>query len=155
MQALGIISQPSVNSNSSYSPETLNLGQNQQFFVPCDLEISWTNDLEQGQSEGFDSCDQPSNPIQIGFKLWIFLDHVILKFGGWPRKTKGHLFYTTSSFVHHFKSICELKLELQYGNAQFRSKSTIFGPVWPWNWHMTLVNNRAPFLYYIKLCASF
>ena len=38
-QALCIISNPSVNWNWSYSPETLNLGQNRQFLVPCDLEI--------------------------------------------------------------------------------------------------------------------
>ena len=49
----------------------------------------------------------------------------------------------------------EFKLELQSGNAQFGSKSAIFCPVWPWNWRMTLKNNRAPLLYYIKLCASF
>ena len=61
------------------------------------------------------------------------------KFNGWPRKIIGHLFYTTSSFVHHFKSISEFKLELQSGNAQFGSKSTIyFSRVtlqfngWPW-----------------------
>ena len=27
--------------NLNYSPETLNLGRNQQFFVPCDLQIWW------------------------------------------------------------------------------------------------------------------
>ena len=42
-QALCIISKPWVNSNWSCSPETLNLGQNRQFFVPCDLEIWWIN----------------------------------------------------------------------------------------------------------------
>ena len=47
---------------------------------------------------------------------------VTLKFDGWPWKTIGHLFYTTSSSVHHFKSIGEFKLELQSGNAQFGSK---------------------------------
>ena len=41
--------------------------------------------------------------------------------------------YTTSSFVHHFKPLDEFKLELQSGNAQFRSKSAIFCPVGPWN----------------------
>ena len=41
-----------------------------------------------------------------------------LKFDGWPCKTIGHLFYATSSFVHHFVAIGELKLELQSGNAQ-------------------------------------
>ena len=48
-------------------------------------------------------------------------------------KTIGHLFYATSSFVHHFVAIGEFKLELQSGNAQSRSNSTIFRAVWPWN----------------------
>ena len=56
-----------------------------------------------------------------------------IKFDGWPRKIIGHLFYTTSSFVHHLKSIGEFKLELQSRNAQIGSKSAIFPPVWPWN----------------------
>ena len=30
-----------VNSDWSYSPKTLNSGQNRRFFVPCDLEIWW------------------------------------------------------------------------------------------------------------------
>ena len=34
-----IISKPWVNSNWSWSPETLNSGQNRQLFLPCDLEI--------------------------------------------------------------------------------------------------------------------
>ena len=78
---------------------------------------------------------------------------VVVKFDGWPRKTIGHFLYTTSSFVHHFKSICEVKLELQSGNAQFGSKLVIFfvlcdlGIRW-----MTSKNNRAPLLYQIKLC---
>ena len=41
-------------------------------------------------------------------------------------KTIGHLFYATSSFVQHFVAIGEFKLELQSGNAQSGSKSTIF-----------------------------
>ena len=48
------------------------------------------------------------------------------KFNGWPHKTIGHLFYPMSSFVHHFIAISELKLELQFGNAKFGSKSVIF-----------------------------
>ena len=48
-------------------------------------------------------------------------------------KTIGYLFYVASSFVHHFIAISEFKLELQSGNAQFGSKSTIFFAVWPWN----------------------
>ena len=81
--------------------------------------------------------------IQTRFTVWkrpiwvkidvFFLSHVTLKFNRWPWKTIGHLFYTTSSFVHHFKANDEFKLELQSGNAQFGSKSAIFCPVWPWN----------------------
>ena len=78
-----------------------------------------------------------------------------LKFDGWPWKTIGHLFYATSSFVHHFKAICEFKLELQSGNAQFGSKLAIFCPVWPWNLRDDLKNNnRVPLPCYFKLCAS-
>ena len=56
-----------------------------------------------------------------------------LKFDSWPWKTIGHLFYATSSFVHHFVVIGEFKLELQSGIAQFGSNSKIFRAVWPWN----------------------
>ena len=60
-------------------------------------------------------------------------------FDGWSWKTRGHLFYATSSFVHHFIVIGEFKLKLQSGNAQYGSNSTIiFSRVtlkfdgWPW-----------------------
>ena len=74
-----------------------------------------------------------SGNAQFGSKLAIFLSSVTLKFDGWPWKTIGHLFYATLSFVHHFKAIGEFKLKLQSGNAQFRSKSAIYCPMWPWN----------------------
>ena len=38
LQALCIISYQLVNSNLSYSPETPNLGQNQLFLEPCDIQ---------------------------------------------------------------------------------------------------------------------
>ena len=69
----------------------------------------------------------------IWFKFDDFFSRVTLKFDRWPSKTLGHLFYATSSFVHHFIAIGEVKLELQFGNAQFRSNSTIFLAMWPWN----------------------
>ena len=90
------------------------MGQNRQFFVPCDLEI------------------------------W-----------GWSWKSIGHLFYVASSFVHHFIAISEFKLELQSGNDQLGSKSTLFQPCDLEIWRMTLKNNRAPLLSNIKLFASF
>ena len=42
-------------------------------------------------------------------------------------------FYATSSFLHHLVAIGEFKLELQSGNAQSGSNSTIFRAVRPWN----------------------
>ena len=68
-----------------------------------------------------------------------------------------------SSFVHHFKSIGEFKLELQSGNAQLGNWRYFVPCDLEIEW-MTLENsrapllsyiNRAPFLYYIKLCAAF
>ena len=81
--------------------------------------------------------------------------NLTLKFDGWPWKTIGYLSFAVSSFVQHFIAIGEFKLELQSGNAQFGSNSTIFRPVWPWNLMYDLENNRAPLLCYFKLYASF
>ena len=93
-----------------------------------------TDDLEQGKSEGFESCDWPivrKRPIWV--KIGDVLYRVTLKFDGWPWKTIGHLSFAVSSFVEHFIAIGEFKLELQSGNAHFGSNSTIFRAVWPWN----------------------
>ena len=49
----------------------------------------------------------------------------------------------------------EFKQDLLSGNAQFGSKSAFLVPCDLEIWWMTLKNNRAPLLYYIKLCASF
>ena len=55
-----------------------------------------------------------------------FSARVTLKLDGWPLKAKGHLFYTTSSFVHHFKSIGDFKLGLLSRNGQFVSRWRFF-----------------------------
>ena len=146
LQALCIILYPLVNSNLSYSPETPNLGQIRRFLDPCDLVISRMT-LKNNRA-----------PLLCYFKLcavfrshwWIrtcvtvrkrpiwvkfddFKSRVTLKFDGSPWKTIGHLFYATSSFVQHLIAIGEFKLELQSGNAQSGSNSTIFSTVWPWD----------------------
>ena len=93
-----------------------------------------TDDLEQGKSEGFESCDRPIvQKRSIWVKIGDVLYRVTLKFDGWPWKTIGHLSFAVSSFVQHFIAIGEFKLELQSRNAQFGSNSTIFRAVWPWN----------------------
>ena len=91
-------------------------------------------------------------------QLWRinFSVRVTLKFDGWPRKTIGHLFYTASSFVRHFKSI------LVNSNWSYSLKTLNAGQKWRFFvprdleiWWMTLENNRALLQYYVKLCASF
>ena len=146
LQALCIILYPLVNSNWSYSPETPNLGQIRRFLEPCHL-IIWRMTLQNNRAPllcYFKLCAAFRSHwwIQTGVTvrkrpIWVkfddFYSRVTLKFGGWPSKTIGHLFYATSSFVQHFVATGELKLKLQSGNAQFGSNSKIFIAVWPWN----------------------
>ena len=168
LQALCIISYPLVILNLSYSPETPNLGQMRRFFEPCDLEI-WRMTLKNNRAPllcYFKLCAAfrthwwiqtgvtvRKRPIWVKFD--VFKSRVTLKFDGWPSKTIGHLFYATSSFVHHFIAIGEFKLELQSGNPQSGSNSAISAPCDLEIWRMTLKNNRAPLLSYIKLYVSF
>ena len=91
----------------------------------------------------------------IRVKIGEFLSRVTLTFDRWPWRTIEHLFYTTPSSVHNFKAMGEFKLELRSGNTQFWSKSVIFlVPCDLEIWWMTLKNNRAHLLFYIKPCAS-
>ena len=180
-----------MNSNWSYSPETVKLGRDL-----CDLDlwpwpfawtlpwslvitpenfmmIRWWEHSQKGvtdrQTDGQTdrkyhslSCLVAAKnnraPLKCYFKLfasfrshrWIqagvtvrkrpiwvkiddFFSRVTLKFDFWPWKTIGHLYYATSSFVHHFVAIGEFKLELQSGNAQSGSNLTFLRAVWPWN----------------------
>ena len=96
-----------------------------------------------------------SGNAQFGSNATIFLSRVTLKFDKWPWKTIGHLFYATSSFLHHFIAIGEFKLELQSGNAQSGSNSAILAPCDLEIWWMTFKNNRAPLLSNIKQYVSF
>ena len=127
----------------AYSPKTPNLGQNRWCFVPCDLEIWWIT-LENNRASllcCFKLCAtfHSHRWIQTGVTVrnakfgsnsTIFFICMTLKFDRWLCKTIGHLFDATSSFVRHFVAIGELKLELQSGNAQFGSNSTIYRLDW-------------------------
>ena len=75
------------------------------------------------------------------------------KFDGWPRKIIGHLAYITSSFVHYPSvnsnwSYCPETFNAGQNRWFFVLCDLEF-------WWMTLKNNRAPLLCYIKLCAPF
>ena len=105
----------SVNLKWSYSPETLNSGQNRRFFVMCDLEIWW---MTLKNNRAFLLCC---------FKLcaW-FHSHQWIQTGVTVRKCPIWV------KIGDFFVPCDLEI-----------------------WRMTLKNNRAPLLCYIKLCASF
>ena len=115
------------------------LDTTRRFFSPCDLEIWWMipKNYRAPLLHCIKLCASAQIPrwIQTGVvvqkrsirvKIGEFLSCVTLKFDAWPWKTIWHLFYATLSFAHHFKAICEFKLELQFENAQFESKSAIF-----------------------------
>ena len=140
MSNLCSISKPSVNSNWNYSLETLNLGQNWCLLshvtlknnrapLLCYFKLYASFDSYQWIQTGVTvhKC-----PIQV--KINFFLSCVTLKFDRWPWKTIGHLFYTTSSFVHHFvdiyvNSIWSYSSEM----SNFGQNQGFFCPVWPWN----------------------
>ena len=117
----------------------LKFDPNHQFFSQRDLEIWWmTSENNRApliyyiklcasfQIHRWIQTEVTVRKRSIRVKISNFLSRVTFKFDGWPWKTIGHLFYTISSFVHHFIAIGEFKLELQSGNTQFGSKSTIF-----------------------------
>ena len=153
-----------MNSNLSYSQETLNLGQNRRFFAPCDFVIWWMT-LQNTrapllyyiklcasfQSHRWIQTKVTIRKRSIRVKIGDFLPHVTLKFDEWPWKTIGH-FYVASSFVHNFIAIGEFNLDLQSGNARFESKSTIYCLMWPSNLTDDLENNRAPSMLLHALC---
>ena len=94
---------------------------------------------KQGKSEGFDSCDRPSN-LKLDSNRQFFRP-CNREIWWMTTKTIGHFFYTTSSFVHTFKSIGEFKLDLQPRNAQFGRNWWYVNPCDLEIWWMTLENN--------------
>ena len=96
-----------------------------------------------------------SGKAQLGSRSTIFLAMWPRNFYGWPWKTIGHLLYATSSFVHYFVPIGEFNLELQSGNAQFGSNSTIFRAMWPCNLTNDLEKTIGHFFYATSSCVSF
>ena len=89
----------------------------------------------------------------------LVLPHMTSKFDGWPRKTIGHIFYATSSFVHHFKAIGDFKLELLPKTlnsakiSQFLSRGTLKFDGWPRKTIGHLFYATSSFVYYfIAMC---
>ena len=157
-----------MNSNWSCCPETPNLGQIRRFLEPCDLEIGrmtlkknrapllcYFKLYASFRSHRWIQSGATVRKRPIWVKIGDFFSRVTLPFEAWPWKTIGHLFYATSSFVHHFVAIGDFKLELQSGTPNLGQIRRFLEPCDLEIWRITLKNNRAPLLCYFKLYASF
>ena len=151
-----------MNSNWSYSPETVKLGCDL-----CDLDL-WpltltfcmdltlvigNNSLNFMMIWWWEHSQKGVTDRQTDRQTDGQTENTICRAAWSQLKMIGHLFYATSSFVHHFVAIGDFKLELQSGNARFGSNSMIFRALWPCNLTYDLKNNRAPLQCYFKLCA--
>ena len=142
---------------------------------PCDLAI-WRMTLTNNRAPFLcclKLCSSSRNHwwIQTGVTvrkrpIWVkiidFFSRVTLQFDVWPWNKIGHLFYATSSFVHHSVAIGDFKLEIQSRNAQFGSKSTIFFShvtlqfdVWPWKTIGHLVYAASGFVHHLVTIGEF
>ena len=118
---------------------------------PCNL----TYDLEQGKSEGFDSCDRPSN-LKLDSNRQFF------------RPCDREIWLMTLQ-NNRAPLLCYFKLCTSFRShwwiqtwVTVRKHTPNLGQIWQFLepcdleiWQMTLQNNRAPLLCYFKLCASF
>ena len=121
-----------------------------------DQNIVTTFFEQQRKSEGFDSCDRPSNLTQIGFQSSFFQPLWPWNLMDDPKKTIGHLSYATSKLCASFRS----HWWIQTG-VRVRKRPNL-GQIWRFLepcdleiWRMTFKNNRAPLLCYFKLYAPF
>ena len=124
--------------------------QNQFYFWP------WWNFsrllTEQSKSEGFDSCDRPSNLAQIWSKSSICSPRDVEIWWMTSQNNRAPILYyikLCASFqIHRW-----IQTEDTVQKRSIWVKIDDFFPCDLEIWWMTLENNRAPLLYYMKLCA--
>ena len=132
LEAVCVISYPSVNSNWSYCPETLKSEQN--FSVRMTLKFDWWPRNQYSFVYHFIAIGD----IQIGVivrkghfgsNLPIFFVQCEVK--SWRRtlKINGASLLCHFKFVHHFVAICTFKLELP---EMPKLGQNLFWPLWPW-----------------------
>ena len=134
-------------------PSNLKLDSNRRFVSPCYLEIWWMT-LKNNRalllyyikhcasfqihrwSQTWVTVRKHSVRVKIGEFLCV--SSLNLKIDGWPWNTIGHPFYTTLSFVHHFKAMGEYQtgatvrkrsIRVKIGN--FLSRVTLKFDGWP------------------------
>ena len=126
-QALCIISKPSVNSNCSYSPETHNSDQNQQFFVPCDLEI-WVMTLK-NNSHLWIQTGVTVRKCHILVKMAIFCPKWSWNLTDDLEKPLLYYFKLCAPFHSHWWIQTGVTVRILPKLGQ-----NLFWPLWPWPW---------------------
>ena len=141
-QALCIISNPWVNSNWSYSPETLNWGRNWSYFVPCDLEIWWMI-LENNSAPllyyiklcaSFQIHGWSHSPetLNSGQNWWVFVSRDLEIWQMTLKNNRAPLLYyikLCASFENHGS----IQTGVTIRKCSIRVKSAVFCPAWHWN----------------------
>ena len=131
-QALCIISNPSVNSNWSYCPETLNSGQNRQFFVPCDLEI-WRTTLKNNRAPllcCFKFCASFCSHwwIQTGVtvqkrRIWVKIDFLAV----WPWNLTDDIEKQKSTSPKQHQALCIISSSYVNSNWSYSPETAKLG----------------------------
>ena len=117
--------------------------------------IQWWEHSQQGKSEGFDSCNRPSN-LKLDSNRQFF------------RPCDREIWLMTLQ-NNRAPLLCYFKLCTSFRShwwiqtwVTVRKHTPNLGQIWQFLepcdleiWQMTLQNNRAPLLCYFKLCASF
>ena len=153
-----------MNSNWSYSPETLNPGRNWRYFIPCDLEIWWmTLEINRAPLLYYIKLSASfqihlwslTRNSQFGSKSEFFVPCDLEIWRMTLKNNKALLlccFKLCASFHGHWwikAGVTVRKPSIRVKISNFLSLVTLQFDVWPWK------NNRAPHLCYFKLCASF
>ena len=157
-------------SNWSYSPETPNLGQIPRFLEPCDLQI-WRMSLKNNRAPllccfqlyAWFHCHMW---IQTGVRVrkrlsWV-LTSVTLTFDLWPWPFAWTslltMVITPENFMmirwweHGEKGVTDRQTD---GRTDGRTDGQTDGLNQSYSCLVAAKNNRAPPLFYLKLCASF
>ena len=131
----------------------------------CDLEIWWMTSKNNrthllyyirlcpslNTLQWMNSNLSYSLETSIRVKSGDFLFRVTSKFDGWPWNTIGHLFYTTSSFMHHLKVVGLLKVTVR----RFLSPATLKFDGWPRKTIANLFYVASSFVYHFVSIGKF
>ena len=142
--------------------------KNWWFFVLCDLEFRQMT-LKNNRApvlcyfRALCIISKPSVNSNWSYSLetfnsgqnWQFVSCVTLKFDGRFKKTIEHLFYATSSFIHHFVTISEFKHWI-YSPEMPKLGRNLFWPPWPLTFCMdiTFVNGNYPWKFHDDMIAG-